>query len=133
MATVAIRIELPPKGALETSGDGTNPTDDQTNEELQIRQEYIDRVAPVLGALLERPARRSGNATEVQLLGTDVWSQMNHYLLLVTVDIGDPGIDLSALVPGGGEATVIGSYANLRQWPADSTDVAFHTIAAHKV
>jgi hypothetical protein len=133
MATVVIRIELPPKGELETSGDGTSTTQDQMNEEMQIRQDFIDSIAPVLTSLLERPVSRAGNVSEVHLLGTDVWSQMNHYLLLVLVDIGDPGIDLASLVPDGGEATVVGSYSALRQWPDELTEVAFHKVAVHRV
>ena len=38
MATIAISIDLPPVGELETSGDGTSPTDAQMDEEKQARQ-----------------------------------------------------------------------------------------------
>lgn len=122
MASVVIRIDLPPKGELETSGDGSSPTDDQMAEEQQIRQDFIDRISPQLTALLERPPRRSGNVTNIELLGTNVWSEMNHYLLTLSVDIGDPRIELGALVPYGGEATVIGSYGELQQWPEPATN-----------
>jgi hypothetical protein len=37
MATMAISIDLPPAGELETSGDGSSPTDAQMAEELQAR------------------------------------------------------------------------------------------------
>jgi hypothetical protein len=54
--------------------------------------------------------------TGVELLGTDVWSEINHYLVLVSVDIGEPRLDVDSLAPGG-NATVIGSYAPLAAWP----------------
>lgn len=117
MATMVIRLEQPPKGELELSGQGSSPTDEQMNEETQIRQDFIDHVSPQLVALLERPVHHSGNVFGIELLGTDVWSQMNHYVLLVTVDIGDPRIDLDELVTSGGETTLIGSYASLQKWP----------------
>jgi hypothetical protein len=87
-------------------------------EESQIRQDFIDYISPRITALLERPPHRAGNVSSVQLLGTDVWSQMNHYALLVEVDIGDPGVD-QGLVPPGGEVTLIGSYDELRRWPEE--------------
>ena len=40
VATVVITIDLPPTGELETSGDGTAPTDAQMAEESQARQEF---------------------------------------------------------------------------------------------
>lgn len=122
MTTVVIQIEMPPKGQLEVSGGGSSPTEDQMNEETQIRQDFMDFVSPQLALLPDRPPRRAGNVSRVELLGTGVWSQMNHYLLLISVDIGDPGIDLDALVPPGGHATVIGSYDKLQQWPEKATD-----------
>jgi len=116
MATVVIRVDMPPKGELEVSGQGTSPTDEQMKEESQIRQEFLEHVSPQLAALIERPPARAGNVSRVQLLGTDVWSQMNHYVLLVEVDIGEPQIDLDALAPGA-QTGVIGSYSQLQQWP----------------
>src|SRR6266511_6053204 len=119
MPTVAIRIDMPPKGILEVTGDGSAPTDEQMREELEDRQEFLDAVVPTLASLPGRPPRRAGNVERVELLGTDVWSEVNHYLLLVTVDIGDPGIDFASLLPAGGEAAMVGSYASLQSWPEE--------------
>jgi hypothetical protein len=117
VATVAITIDLPPTGELETSGDGTAPTDAQMAEESQARQQFLDLVSPYLESLPKRPPRRSGNVSRVELLGREVWSQLNHYLLLVTVDIGDPRMDeLSALLPEGSQVATIGSFGFLRDW-----------------
>jgi hypothetical protein len=122
MDTVVIRINMPAAGELQRSEEGSDATQDQMDEEERIQQELIDFVSPQLASLVERSPRRSGNVSRVQLLGTDVWSQMNHFLLLISVDIGDPSIDLHALVPPGGKATRIGSYSELRQWPEQPTD-----------
>jgi hypothetical protein len=113
--TVVIRIDMPPRG-IEVTGEGSSPTDEEMDEEKQARQEFIDAIAPTLASLPERPARRAGNVRSVELLGGNVWSELNRYLLLVEVDIGDPGIDLTSLVPAGGEVSVIGSYAPLQRW-----------------
>jgi hypothetical protein len=53
------------------------------------------------------------------LLGRNVFSQLNHYLLLVTVDIGDPGIEghLSALLPRGTQISVVGEFTPVKEWP----------------
>ena len=118
MTTIVIRIDMPPKG-IEITGDGAAPTDDQMREEEKARQEFLNFVGPKLASLPGRPPRRQGNVERVELLGGDVWSQLNHYLLLVSFDIGDPHIDWASLVPPGGEVTVIGSYAPLRHWPED--------------
>ena len=123
MATVAIRVDMPPRGELEVSGQGSSPTDEQMKEESQIRQEFVEHASTQLAPLIERPPARAGNVSSIQLMGTDVWSQMNHYLLLVEVDIGDPRIDLDSLAPGG-QAAVIGSYSLLRQWPERSPEGA---------
>ena len=122
MDTVVIRIDMPPKGELELEEEETSSDQDQMNEEEEIRQDFIDYVSPKLAALVAKPLRRSGNVSRIQLLGTSVWSQMNHYLLLISVDIGDPSIDLHALVPPGGKATRIGSYGELREWPEEAID-----------
>jgi hypothetical protein len=115
---VVIRIDMPPK-SIEVQGAGFAPTDDQVSEEQDRRQEFLDFVAPKLAFLPGRPPKRAGNVQHVELLGGNVWSHLNHYLLLVSVDIGDPNIDLAWLVPPGGEASVIGSYAPLQNWPED--------------
>src|SRR5262245_11950022 len=115
MPTIVIRIDMPPKG-IEVTGEGSAPTDDQMREEKQARQAFLDFVVPKLASLPERPVRRGGNVFRVELLGEHVWSQHNHYLLLVSFDIGHPGIDWASLVPPGGEVTVIGSYDPLQQW-----------------
>ena len=41
-----------------------------------------------------------------------LWSELNHYLLLATVDIGDPGIEqeLSALLPHGTQISGLGDF-----------------------
>jgi hypothetical protein len=117
VATVAISIDLPPTGELETSGDGTAPTDVQMAEESQARQQFLDLVSPYLKSLPKRPPHRSGNISRVELLGREVWSQLNHYLLLVTVDIGDPRMDeLPALLPEGSQVATIGSFGSLEEW-----------------
>jgi hypothetical protein len=55
----------------------------------------------------------------VELLGRDVWSELNRYLLLVTVDIGDPGIEqeLLALLPSGTQVSGLGDFDSLQVWP----------------
>jgi hypothetical protein len=118
MQTIVIRIDMPPKG-IESAEDGFTPTDSQMSEEEKARQEFLDFVVPKLASFPRRQSTRQGNVGRVELLGADVWSRLNHYLLLVSVDIGDPGIDWASLVPPGGEVTIIGSYAPLQHWPED--------------
>lgn len=119
MATLAISIDLPPVGELETSGDGSSPTDAQTAEESQARQKFLDSVWQYLESLPKRPPHAQGNVSRVELLGRGVWSQLNHYLLLVTVDIGETGIDkeLSAMLPAGSKVAVVGTFDSLQVWP----------------
>jgi hypothetical protein len=76
-------------------------------------------VASYLHSLLSTPPHRAGNVTRVELLGRNVFSQLNHYLLLVTVDIGDPGIEghLSALLPHGTRISVVGEFTPVQEWP----------------
>jgi len=76
-------------------------------------------VASYLKSLPETPPHRAGNVTRVELLGRNVFSQLNHYLLLVTVDIGDPGIEghLLALLPQGTQISVVGEFTPVKEWP----------------
>ena len=119
MATLAITIDLPPAGELETTGNGTSPTQSQMNEETRARRHFVDTVASYLKSLPSTPPHAAGNVTRVELLGRNVFSQLNHYLLLVTVDIGDPGIEghLLALLPQGTQISVVGEYAPVKEWP----------------
>ena len=119
MATLAISIDLPPAGELETTGNGTSPTQSQMDEETKIRQHFVDTVASYLHSLPSTPPHRAGNVTRVELLGRNVFSQLNHYLLLVTVDIGDPGIEghLSALLPHGTRISVVCELTPVQAWP----------------
>ena len=119
MATLAISVDLPPTGELETIGNGTSPTQSQMDEETKIRQHFVDTVASYLESLPSTPPHRAGNVTRVELLGRNVFSQLNHYLLLVTVDIGDPGIEghLSALLPHGTRISVVGEFTPVQEWP----------------
>ena len=73
----------------------------------------------VIKSLRGRPPRRFGNVSRVELLGREVWSQLNHHLLLVTVDIGEAGIDqdLSALLPQGSQVSVVGAFGSVQEWP----------------
>ena len=118
MATMAISLDLPPVGELETSGDGSSPTDAQMAEEEKARQTFLDAVSPFLASVPKRPPHAFGNVSKVELLGAGVWSQMNHYLLLLEVDIGDPRIDgLKPLLPKGSKMSVVGTYESLQTWP----------------
>lgn len=119
MSTLAITIDLPPTGELETSSDGTSPTQDQMDQETQARQNFIDVVSPYLKSLPERPPHRAGNVSHVELLGRDVWSQLNHYLLLITIDIGEACIDqeLTALLPPGSQVSMASVFDPVQEWP----------------
>ena len=118
MATWVIRVDMPPKGALEEGRrSGTELTDEEMEEESRYRKEFIDYVSPRVAALLERPPRRSANAVRAELHGKDTWSQLNHYLLLVTVDISGPGFELDDVLPPEADAAIIGAYAPLETWP----------------
>ncbi len=117
MATWVVRVDMPPKGALEEgTGIGDELTDEAMEEESRYRQEFLDYVSPRLAALLERGPRRSANVQRVELHGADTWSNLNHYLLMVTVDIGGPGFELDQLLPPDAEATIIGDYDLLASW-----------------
>ena len=119
VATLAISIDLPPTGELETAGNGTSPTQAQMDEETRARQRFVDMVTSYLKSLPRTRPNRAGNVTRVELLGRNVFSQLNHYLLLVTVDIGDPGIEghLSALLPQGTQISVVGEFTPVKEWP----------------
>ena len=123
MATLAISIDLPPTGELETTSNGTSPTQAQMDEETRVRQHFVDTVAPYLKSLPDTPPHRAGNVTRVELLGRNVFSQLNHYLLLVTVGIGNPGIEghLSAMLPPGAQISVVGEFAPVQAWPEPGT------------
>jgi hypothetical protein len=118
MSTLTISIHLPPVGELETSGNGSSPTDDQMAEELQARQKFLDIVSPFFETLPNRPPHRSGNVSRVELLGGGVWSQLNRYLLLVDVDIGEPRLDqeLLAILPPGSKVSFVGAFDALETW-----------------
>ncbi|HEX2047808.1 MAG TPA: hypothetical protein VHF27_08590 [Acidimicrobiales bacterium] len=118
MATWVVRVDMPPRGALEEGrGGGGELADEEMEEESRYRQEFLDYVSPRLAALLERGPRRSANAQRVELHGADTWSNLNHYLLMVTVDIGGPGFELDEVLPPEAEAAIIGDYAPLAAWP----------------
>jgi len=116
---LAISIDLPPTGELETAGNGISPTQAQMDEETRARQRFVDMVTSYLKSLPRTRPHRAGNVTRVELLGRNVFSQLNHYLLLVTVDIGDPGIEghLSALLPQGTQISVVGEFTPVKEWP----------------
>ena len=122
MTRLLVKIDAPPQGELETSGDGTNPTDDQMAEEQRFRRSFLDGVSPYLESLPKRPPHRAGNVTHVELLGRDVWSEMNHYLLMLQVDIGNVDLsELSTHLPPGSEVNVVGGdYQSIDEWSASS-------------
>lgn len=116
MTTVVYRVDAPPSG-IEKTGNGSNPTDEQMAEETKTRQAFVDAVSPRLAALLDRPAQRSGNVSAIELIGGNSWSELNHYVLLVTVDTGDPGIAFDSFVPPGTLVEALGSFGPVAQWP----------------
>jgi hypothetical protein len=119
MATMAISIDLPPVGEIETSDQFQgSPTDAQMDEEMNARQKFLDIVAPYFASLPNRPLNRLSNVSRVELLGTGEWSRLNHYLVLLTVDFGDPRIqqELLAKLPGGSKLSVVGPFDSLQTW-----------------
>jgi hypothetical protein len=120
MHTLAISIDMPPQGDLETSGNGSELTDGQMAEELAARQDFLDRITPFLQALPGRPLHREGNVSRAELLGASAWSQLNHYLLILAVDIGgaEIGTQLARLLPAGAQVSVRGEFESLQVWPA---------------
>jgi hypothetical protein len=120
MATLVISIDLPRVGELETSGHGTSPTDAQMAEEMQARQNFLDVVSPFFESLPNRPSHRADNVSRVELLGRGIVSQLNHYLLLVSIDhIAKLRIDqeLSTMLPKGSKVSVVGAFDSLQTWP----------------
>jgi hypothetical protein len=119
VAQLAITIDMPPTGELEITGDGTSPTQAQMDEEMQARDDFLDLVSPFLKSLPERHLQRAGNVSHVQLLGRNVWSELNHYLVLITVDIGGQNIagQLAEILPQGAQVSLTGDLNSLREWP----------------
>ena len=124
MGTLMVEIDVPPVGELETSGDGSSPTQQQMDEEQAARDKAIDALRPYLESLPKRPPHRSGNVSRVELLGKSTWSNLNHYALLVSVDIGDPGVEQGLLdvLPEGSKVVVHGDLTSLDEWSADRND-----------
>jgi hypothetical protein len=96
-----------------------SPTDAQMAEEMHARENLLDIVQPYFESLPKRPSRRAGNVSRVELLGRGVWSQLKHYLLLVTVNIGEARIDqeLSAMLPRGSQVSIVGAFESLQASP----------------
>jgi hypothetical protein len=120
MGSLIVEIDVPPVGELETSGDGTSPTQEQMDEEQAARDQTIAALRPYLESLPQRPPHRSGNVSRVQLLGKDTWSNLNHYALVVSVDIGDPGIEQGLLdvLPKGSTVAMHSDFNVLDEFPA---------------
>jgi hypothetical protein len=116
MGTLAISIQVPPIGELETSGDGSSPTQAQMDEEMAARDSLLRIVSPFLDSLPRRPPHRSGNVSGFDLLGGKVWSRLNQYLLLLTVDIADSRVsdELSNLLPQGSKISVLGEFESVQ-------------------
>ena len=122
MPTAFIRVDLPPTGVLEITGNGSSPTDEQMAEEQQARQAFLDVVTPKLAALPGRPPKRAGNISRVELLGSSVWSRLNHYLLVVTYDIGRLNVDWASILPPRAKvATIDDAYAPLHEWSDEAS------------
>jgi hypothetical protein len=119
MSILVVHIDVPASGELEVTGDGSNPTDEQMAEETAARERIVDALRPYLSSLPERPPHRSGNVSRVQLLGENTWSNLNHYAVIVTVDIGDPGLEegLREVLPEGSTVVVKGGFGDLEEWP----------------
>jgi hypothetical protein len=118
MGTIAITIKTPPVGALEDgSGDGSAPSDEQMREEQAARDAVVNSLVPFLQSLPHRPARRQGNVTGFELLGANTWSNLNKYLLLLSVDIGGAGLadELAAALPSGSSVSVVGEFESLQK------------------
>ena len=114
MGKLAIRVVMPPVG-IEVTGDGTNPSEEEMAEEQAARDKFVETIGPWAEGLLARGSHRMGNVSRVDLLGANEWSQLNRYLLLLEVDIGEPPLELETLLPGA-EVTHVGSFAPLETW-----------------
>jgi len=115
MHTLAISIQVPPVGEVEKSGDGSNPTQEQMDEEKAARDSVLQGLVPFLQSLPNRPPTRAGNVTGFDLLGSNTWSTLNSYLLLLNVDIGHGGVaeEISKVLPEGSQVSVLGEFASL--------------------
>jgi hypothetical protein len=120
MSDLIVHIDVPAVGELELTGDGSNPTDAQMAEETAARERILDVLRRYLSSLPERPPRRAGNVSRVELLGGNTWSKLNHYAVLVRVDIGDPGLEeeLKPILPEGSTILVRGTFESLEEWPS---------------
>jgi hypothetical protein len=120
MSNLVVQIDIPAVGELELTGQGSNPTDAQMAEETAARERTLDVLRPYFSALPERPPHRAGNVTRVELLGGNTWSKLNHYAVLVTVDVGDPGLEdeLTRILPEGSTVVVKGTFEALEEWPS---------------
>jgi hypothetical protein len=124
MSNLIVQIDVPAVGELELTGRGSNPTDAQMAEETAARERTLDVLRPYLSSLPGRPPHRAGNVSRVELLGGDTWSKLNHYAVLVTVDIGDPGVEegLEQILPKGSTVLVRGTFEALEEWPSPDTE-----------
>jgi hypothetical protein len=124
MGSLIAVITAPPVGELETSGEGSSPTDEQMSEEQASRDETIARLRPYLESLPQVPPHRMGNVTDVQLLGNNTWSNLNRYVVILTVDIGDPGVEAALLgvLPAGSTVEVFSDYALIDEWHEAAPD-----------
>jgi hypothetical protein len=124
MHMLAISIDMPPAGELETAGNGSSLTDAQMAEEMKARQDFLDLVSPFLQALPGRTPHREGNVSRAELLGASTWSRLNHYMLILAVDIGGAEIaqQLCELLPQGAQVSFRGEFESLQVWPERAAD-----------
>ena len=109
MAIMIFSIDVPPEGGTS----GQTSADAQVGEEA--RQKFLDSISPYFESLPQRPPRRTGNVTRVELLGDN--SQFNHYLLLITFDLPFSLIqELSAKLPPGSQVSVVGEFDLMQAW-----------------
>jgi hypothetical protein len=118
----AFAIHTPPVGELETSGNGSDPTDEQMSEEKAGRDHFVEGLTPFLQSLLDPPAHL-GQApiTGFDLFGIDQWSKFNNYLLLLTADDGEVDIgedELVKVLPAGSQVSALGHLHDVAQRPA---------------
>ncbi|WP_433521265.1 hypothetical protein ACQPZ2_28440 [Nocardia pseudovaccinii] len=113
---MTITIKTPAIGQLEEgSGDGSPLSDEQMREEKAARDKVLQSLVPFLQSLPHRPPRRAGNVFGFELLGASTWSNLNHYLLLLDVDIvGGRLVDeLAKVLPSGSSVSVVGDFEPL--------------------